>query len=305
MKRTDYMMMGAALLLAACVSTSATAGELVTSDDLIAQLTPKVERGLASVGIVGPAIDLTIQFGFNSAALTPAARQQLENLGTALSSQQLENFNFLLVGHTDSVGSKGYNQSLSEQRAASARDYLVKKFGLGDARLYSLGMGENTLLYLDDPESSDNRRVEVRNIGDSDAKLLRGGAGSAPIVNTNTITSATSNFCLTEGARPEFAVLRAPSVDQPIIVRRRTTPSQIMNGVWRKDSSTFAWPSDWPLPEEGRYIWALGSGGTTATEFLFVEGDLSTPHDRAAAYHVLGCEAQVVAVFNEIVAQGQ
>jgi outer membrane protein OmpA-like peptidoglycan-associated protein len=305
MKRTNYMIMGAALFVAACVSMSATAGQLVTSDDLITQLTPKGERGLASVGIVGPTIDLTIQFEFNSAKLTTAARQQLDNVGTALSSQQLESFNFLLVGHTDSIGSNSYNLSLSEKRAASARAYLADKYGLGDARLYSLGMGENTLLYLDDPENGDNRRVEVRNIGDSKANLLRGGAGSAPIVNTNTITSATSNFCLTEGTRPEFAVLRAPAVDQPIIVRRRTAPTQIMNGVWKKGSNTFAWPRDWPLPEEGRYIWALGSSGTTATKILFVEGDPITPRDRAATYYALGCEAQVVAAFNEIVAQGQ
>ena len=33
-------------------------------------------------------------------------------------------------GHTDSVGSDAYNQSLSERRAASVRDYLVGK-GLG------------------------------------------------------------------------------------------------------------------------------------------------------------------------------
>ncbi len=299
------MIVGAALFVAACVSMSATAGQLATSDDLIAQLTPKGERGLASVGIVGPAIDLTIQFEFNSTKLTAAARQQLNNVGTALSSQQLKSFNFLPIGHTDSVGSNGYNQSLSEKRAASARAYLADKYGLGDARLYSLGMGENNLLYLDDPENGDNRRVELRNVGDSEAKQLRGGASSAPVVNTNTITSETSSFCLTEGARPEFAVLRAPAVDQPIIVRRRTAPPQIMNGVWKKGSNTFAWPRDWPLPDEDRYIWALGSSSTTATEILFVEGDPTTPHDRAAAYYTPGCEAQVVAAFNEIVAQGQ
>jgi hypothetical protein len=312
MTRANFMpgilaSLGAAVLGVALIGIAPTsvAGELVSSDDLIEQLTPKGERGLASVGIVGPAINLTIQFDFNAATLTATARQQLDNVGLALSSEQLANFDFLLVGHTDAVGSRSYNQALSEQRAASVHAYLVDKYDLGDGRIFDLGMGEDNLRYLDDPENADNRRVELRNIGDSEAKLLRGGAGSAPIVNTNTITSETSVFCLTMGSRPEFAILDTPAVDQQIVVRRRTTPQQVMNAIWPAGVNAFAWPSDWPPPEEGRYIWAVGSGGTAATELLYVEGNPSNPHDKAAAYHVLGCEAQLVAAFNEIVAASQ
>ena len=305
MDRKIYSGIGAAIALAALIGSSAAAGELVSTQELIEQLTPKGERGLAAVAIVGPALDLTIQFEFNSATLTPTAVHQLDNVGAALSSQQLNSFKFMLVGHTDSVGSRSYNQSLSEKRASSVHAYLVDKYGLSDDRLRSLGMGEDTPLYQDDPENGENRRVELRNIGDSETELTRGGADGAPIVNTSTITSETSKFCLTRGSRPEFAVLRAPVVDEPIIVRRRTTPTQIMNGVWTAGSNTFAWPSHWPLPEAGRYIWALGSSGTSATEILYVEGNPLTPRDRAAAYHELGCEAQVVAAFSEIVAQSQ
>lgn len=307
MDRENFIAMGAAILIAACFGPSAAgvAGELVTTEEWIKQLTPKGRRGLASVVIVGPAPDLTIQFEFNSAKLTPAAVQQLDNMGAALSSQQLNSFNFILVGHTDSVGSRSYNQTLPEKRAASVRAYLVDKYGLGDARLHSLGMGEDTPLYQDDPENGENRRVESRNIGDSEAKLLRCGTGSAPIVNTNTITSETARFCLTKGSRPEFAVLQTPAVDEPIIVRRRTTPTQVMDAVWTAGSNTLAWPRNWPLPQEGRYIWALGSSGTSATEILCVVGNPTTRRDQTAAYHELGCAAQVVVAFNEILAEGQ
>jgi hypothetical protein len=77
MDRANFIAMGAAILIAACFGPSAAgvAGELVTPEELIKQLTPKGERGLASVAIVGSALDLTIQFEFNSAKLTPAAVQ--------------------------------------------------------------------------------------------------------------------------------------------------------------------------------------------------------------------------------------
>lgn len=307
MKLTNYTCVGAAVLLAATLATSTVggAGELLTSEQLIEQLAPKGERGLASVGIVGPAVNLTIQFEFNSTKLTATARQQLEAVGAALNSDTLDRFNFLLVGHTDSVGGRAYNQSLSEKRATSVRAFLVERYGFGKSRLVSLGMGEDNLLRFDDPENAENRRVELRNIGDSETNLLRGGAGSAPIVNTNTITSETPVFCLKKGSRPEFALLKAPAVDERIVVRRRNAPKQVMNGIWPADATTFDWQSDWPPPEEGRYIWAIGSGGTSILEILYVSGNPTTPHDKAAAFHALGCEAQVVAAFNEIVAASQ
>jgi outer membrane protein OmpA-like peptidoglycan-associated protein len=47
----------------------------------------------------------------------------------------------IIEGHTDDVGATAKNQALSEGRAASVRDYLVKKGVAGD-RLESKGFGE-------------------------------------------------------------------------------------------------------------------------------------------------------------------
>lgn len=277
----------------------------MTSDELIQQLQPKVERGLAAAGILGPSVNLSVQFESNSSQLTPAAMRQIDNVGVALTSENLDRFDFLLVGHTDSTGSSRYNQNLSEQRAASIRAYLMEKYGVSSERLISLGMGEDNLLLMDNPESGENRRVEIRNVGDTAAKVTRGMAGDAPIVSTSTISSATPTFCLEEGVRPEFAVVKAPSVDEPFIVRRRTSPRQVMNGIWNAGETTFAWPSDWPLPEEGRYIWSLGSRGVSSLTMVEVEQRLTTPREQAVAYHALGCEAQVAAAYSEIVAASQ
>lgn len=299
--------MGIAVLFAAyCGSSSiAAAGELVTSEELIERLTPKDQRGLAAAGVLGPSINLTVQFEFNSAELTPAAVKQLDNVGMALSSSLLANYDFLLVGHTDSVGGRAYNQRLSERRAARVRNYLVDKFGVGAGRLVSLGMGEDSLLMEDDPENGENRRVELHNTGDSALKSTRGTAGGAPIIDSNTISSATSVFCLEKGSRPQFAVLEAPTVDEPIVVRRRTPPAQVMNGVWPAGAANFAWPSDWPLPEEGRYIWAIGGRGASIARIVYLDQGVSTPHDKAVAYRALGCDAQVMAAFDEIIASSR
>ena len=296
----------AALFAVYCGSSSiAAAGDLVTSEELIEQLTPKGERGLAAAGVLGPSVNLTVWFEFNSAELTPTAVKQLDNVGVALNSSHLAGYDFLLVGHTDSLGGRRYNQRLSERRAARVRNYLLDEFGVGTGRLVSLGMGEDSLLIEDDPENGENRRVELHNIGDSALKLTRGTAGGAPIIDTNTISSATSVFCLEEGSRPQFAVLEAPTTDEPIVVRRRTAPNQVMNGVWPAGAANFAWPSDWPLPEEGRYIWAIGGGGSSAARIVYLEQGLSTPHGKAVAYRALGCNAQVMAAFNEIIASSQ
>ena len=305
MNKKKLFRLGAVILVAATVGTPAFAAEFLSSQDLIDQLAPKGQRGLSSVTIVGPAVDLMIQFGFNSTKLTASARRQLDNVGAALKSKALNSFDFLLVGHTDAVGSRRYNQTLSEQRANRVRTYLEEKYDLNDSRLSSVGMGEDILLNINDPENGVNRRVELRNGGGAESKALRGGGGKAPIVNSNTITSETSPFCLSKGALPAFALLKAPADDESITVRRRTAPKQVMTATWPAGNTTFDWRSDWPRPEEGRYIWATDSSGTSIMEMRILDGDPKTLHDKAAAYHELGCDAQVVATLNEIVAASQ
>ena len=68
----------------------------------------------------------------------------------------------LLVGHTDSVGQPGYNQSLSERRARTAADYLGGQ-GVARARLLTSGKGEAEPITTNDDDAGrrQNRRVEV------------------------------------------------------------------------------------------------------------------------------------------------
>jgi outer membrane protein OmpA-like peptidoglycan-associated protein len=65
-------------------------------------------------------------------------------------------------GHTDSQGKDDYNQTLSEQRAASVKAYLISK-GIDESRLASAGYGE-TKPVADNKTAvgrAKNRRVEM------------------------------------------------------------------------------------------------------------------------------------------------
>ncbi len=110
-------------------------------------------------------IDLTVNFAYNSARLDTDAELLLDKLGRALASDELANQRFKIIGHTDAVGGEVYNQTLSEQRAHSVRDYLVKKSGIAGDRLEAEGKGYSQLADPANPTAAINRRVQVNNLG--------------------------------------------------------------------------------------------------------------------------------------------
>jgi outer membrane protein OmpA-like peptidoglycan-associated protein len=77
----------------------------------------------------------------------------------------LNKFNRTLIdvnGHTDSTGSLGYNQGLSERRAASVANYLASQ-GVDQRRMSTLGFGPSQPIASNaTPDGrAQNRRVEV------------------------------------------------------------------------------------------------------------------------------------------------
>ena len=115
----------------------------------------------------GPSINLTINFENGSAALTPQAIHTLDQLGIALASKDLAEYRFRIEGHTDTVGTRDYNRSLSEKRAMAVVDYVAKKYGVDPTRLQPVGMGEDGLLVPTPDQTAEprNRRVQVINLG--------------------------------------------------------------------------------------------------------------------------------------------
>ncbi|GIV40268.1 MAG: hypothetical protein KatS3mg033_2068 [Thermonema sp.] len=100
-----------------------------------------------------------IYFDFNKATLKKESYAELDLLVDIL--RQNPQMRILISGHTDNVGSTGYNQRLSLMRAATVRDYLVSK-GVAPQRMEVKGWGMERPIAPNTTEEGRalNRRVE-------------------------------------------------------------------------------------------------------------------------------------------------
>jgi len=130
---------------------------------LLAQLNQVLQTRDTARGLVVNMPD--VLFDFNKYTLKPAARERLARVsGIVLAYPDLK---LEIEGHTDSIGSDEYNQTLSEKRAAAVRDYLVSS-GVSMSNVVARGMGKT------DPVADNhsaagrklNRRVEMIVSGD-------------------------------------------------------------------------------------------------------------------------------------------
>jgi outer membrane protein OmpA-like peptidoglycan-associated protein len=119
---------------------------------------------IAAIAATKPKIDLEIQFDYNSAAITKTSMPSVQALGKALSDANLKGSTFVLAGHTDAIGSDGYNQDLSERRADTIKRYLAEKYGINGTDLVTVGYGESKPKDPKAPTAPVNRRVQVVNM---------------------------------------------------------------------------------------------------------------------------------------------
>jgi len=107
------------------------------------------------------AVSVPVHFGFDSANLTPRAREQLDVIaeGIRLTDGTVK---VVVEGHTDAKGSVDYNESLSYRRAAAVRAYLISAKKLPVTLLTVEGKGPHKLLDKSNPYDASNRRVQFR-----------------------------------------------------------------------------------------------------------------------------------------------
>jgi outer membrane protein OmpA-like peptidoglycan-associated protein len=112
-----------------------------------------------------------VLFVTGKSELLPAARDQLDQVATALKDQG-DLKPMVVEGYTDSVGSDATNLKLSKDRAEAVRAYLVSK-GVPSDKITSVGKGKaNPVASNDTPEGrANNRRVEI---------IVAGGAHASP-----------------------------------------------------------------------------------------------------------------------------
>lgn len=103
----------------------------------------------------------TVEFESGSATLTTKGAQLLDEMLAAI--KQLNNRQFMIIGHTDNVGNPKTNQTLSLSRAETVKQYFVQH-GLDAKTLQTQGKGpQEPIATNDTPEGrARNRRIEFR-----------------------------------------------------------------------------------------------------------------------------------------------
>jgi len=109
-------------------------------------------------------LSMQLQFEFDSAALTDAARARLDAVGAAFTSPQLTAEKFIVSGHTDITGRYEYNLALSKRRAEAVKTYLVSRHGVAPERILPVGKASDELIDASDPASPANRRVQIETV---------------------------------------------------------------------------------------------------------------------------------------------
>jgi outer membrane protein OmpA-like peptidoglycan-associated protein len=127
-------------------------------------ITPEDARALLREAAIAcrPATEsgFVAYFGFDETNITDRARQTLDAVVAAVNA--LGTTALSVVGHTDTVGSDGYNQGLSEARARMIADALTAR-GVPPGAMTLAGRSENepAVATGDNVREPKNRRVEI------------------------------------------------------------------------------------------------------------------------------------------------
>ena len=106
-----------------------------------------------------------VHFAFDKSDIAPAEAVKLDRAATAIDglTKTYPGLKVDVSGHTDWVGTDGYNQGLSERRANSVKSYLVRK-GVSASRINTFAFGESKPIATNETAEGRamNRRAEVQ-----------------------------------------------------------------------------------------------------------------------------------------------
>ncbi|MDP9139486.1 MAG: OmpA family protein [Pseudomonadota bacterium] len=106
-----------------------------------------------------------VLFGFDQSTLTSTAQSTLDNAASTINelAEQHPSLKVKVDGHTDWVGTDGYNQALGERRANAVKQYLERK-GVATDRIDTTSYGESKPVATNETDEGRalNRRAEVR-----------------------------------------------------------------------------------------------------------------------------------------------
>ncbi len=104
-----------------------------------------------------------IEFETAKSSLTKKGKEIIAKIAVIL--KEHPNLKIEIAGHTDNTGDEAMNKKLSEERAKSVKEELIK-LGIDPNRLVAKGYGSSKPLQKTDGKSQANRRVEFIVIGE-------------------------------------------------------------------------------------------------------------------------------------------
>jgi len=108
-----------------------------------------------------------VLFDFDKWNIRPDAEESLKKVAEVIKAYK--SAKVVISGHTDSIGPEEYNQTLSERRAESVKNWLSENSGINPEIVETVGYGESKPVALntntdgsDNPAGrQENRRVEI------------------------------------------------------------------------------------------------------------------------------------------------
>ena len=130
-----------------------------------------------------------INFEFNKAVLLPSSFPTLKDLAAVMA--EYPDYTLSIAGHTDNKGDDNYNLRLSDDRAASARTYMLSQ-SVPAERIVSHGFGETKPIAdnATDAGRAMNRRVEFDLYLTGDPNSAEVKYGAAPTIQPEPVKAA-------------------------------------------------------------------------------------------------------------------
>ena len=134
-------------------------------------------KSAAGIAVVAPVVAapaaklcsptvIDVQFDTNKSDIKPKYHGELKKLADFLT--EFPKARGVIEGHTDNVGDKASNMKLSQRRADSVRNYLIKNLGIAPERLKAIGYGPTKPRATNKTTAGKalNRRIEANFICD-------------------------------------------------------------------------------------------------------------------------------------------